>query len=1338
MQGARPFDFIFIDGLHTAEAVAADLQLSAKHLTASGIMALHDCIGFWGANVRAGVLEFIRQNPSYRFMHPPYAELWRSVGIVAKAGSKAIDRASFATPTSDGERTSGLRETFGALLATTFGPRDVLEVSVGAPLLKAVAAPRRVVGVRVLGGKGSPNLNAELDRILTQFDKLDEPVLFSGDLLDFAPTELIQNLLAAVAHRKGQLLLGVTPPGEAKVAGPESRPAAWLVDLARGHRFAAYGPPLLDLEPARYSLLPEMRELGRNSQLASSVVLAARGGFVDAKRRKLVELTPALAAEREQAELQRVHLASGYRRFFNESHAKSEMLSEQSLQLHRQIHDAQEAAQREKRWREENSESLGAQVSRLTDEYAKATVRLEEMGAELAARDAVVSDLTNKLNETTHEGGTFRSMLEALAEESRSREAALTELSRQLATALEAGQREKAWREEATASFDAQIERQTQLADQARERAVLLEGELARVAEELEELKRLLEVVRREKDAQEEAAASFETQLARQTEVLREAQHTIGPLELELTQSRTEAAELRQQLHTALEAGQREQAWRQEAAVAHQVQIAELTEQYRGAMAREAALRAQNEASNELARLESELRDEKEAKLRTLVEELVDSDREREAVRVAAETQYQQRLLEAEALQQQTAEARSILEAELARLDADRRAALVREASLVNQLRANEELAKFELEARAEREQRLWKNLQEVTDAQRREVATRAALEVAHQERLQAIEGDLLRVAIERDALREELGGQIDELTAALAAEQQNTVQQEALIADLRNELSYERMLRADIEATAQEGGTRISELSAKLNAMIEAAQATDADSREALERLVVRLSEIRQVSDDYLVQLVDVYHAMDSFESLVDSGEATLTHFEHSVLGLERAETQSATSHPEFGDGADVASTSAEIARLKSRWQNLLTRFERSTAAAAEHVLHLQQQNVAASADFASKSGELEARLAAAEERFETELADARAGFQIQLAQERADAEKRLAEADAAAKQHLADIETDAALRLAEFDAAFRRQHAESMEAGARTQRHLVESQAFLEDQLAELKGALEARTSEGRDVSARLAALSAQNADFTQRLIDVYQALDEIDAAVAEQLRMCNETEEQLLGKAEPVEEVDEGGEPPDHLLVLRQRSRVLSRKIARLLAASQSRFRDAEESSRSLQSHAVALEAQITGIRRSTSWRVMAPVRAAGKPLRVLRRRVGARLRGQELLKVKAELDSRLQPLGLECPVFDAHRYAEVYGDVPANGALRHYLSFGENEGRQPLRTFDAGFYYNMYPDVQAEQASALLHFLKFGVHEGRSPCVALHPLGALAAEKGMSPLEFFARS
>ncbi len=1224
-----PFDFVFIDGLHTSEAVAADLQLGAKHLAASGVMVLHDCVGFWGANVRAGVMEFIRRDPSYRFVHPPFSDLWRSVGIVARSGSKAIDRSQFAAPMTAEGYSDALRETFGALISTSFGQRDVLEVSVGDPLLKEVAPSGRHVSVRVLSMRGRHNLNAELDRILTQFDKLEAPVLFSADLLDFAPTELVQNLLAAVAHRKGALMFAVTPPGEAGVAGPESRPAGWLVDLARAYGFAAYAPPLLDLEPARYSLLPEMRELGRNSRLTSSIIVASRGGFVDAKRRKLSELTSALAAEREQTELQRVHLASGYRRFFGESQTKSDLLQEQSQQLHEQIHTALEAAQREKGWREENNELLTNQIDRLTKEYRSASERVQALAAEVAARDVAIAELTRKLNDTAQDGGQSRSLLDSLAAESRAREAALAELSTQLQTALEAGQREKGWREEAAAL--------------------------------------------------------------------------------------------------------------------HQVEVAKLLEQYRGVLARESALRAQNEASLELALLESELRAEKEARLRKMIDDLTAGHRERDADLSRA------------------IEVKAALEIELARVGEERRAAIVREASLQDQLRSHLELTRFELEARDERERSLWNNLQQLADAERRGAVIRAAVDAAALEaRAQQdaiIEGLRVELTEERalraasDAAGQESQARLDAIVEGLrvelaeeralraasdAAGQESQARLDAIVEGLRVELAEERALRAETEARAQEGRAIVSELSARLDTMMNTTQSEDAGTREELMRLAERLNEIRAESDDYLVRLVDVYHAMDSFDVLVSAGEASLSDFERDVLGMHAAQPDLPPARPETGEDLDAANTIAEIERLKARWRNVLSRLGRSVLAGADRVHQLEQQVEASRTDGISMLAALEARLTEAEQRLESELAVANATFQWQLAQERSEAEQRFAAADAAARQQLAAIETDAALRLAEFEAAFRRQHAESLEASAQTERELVESQAFLESQLAELRGVLETRSSEGQDVAARLSALSAQNAEFTQRLIDVYQALDEIDAAIIDQLRMCSETEAQLLGTPGDADPAAQDDDTQDHLILLRQRSRALSARIARLLMASESRFLTTEEVSLNLRSHASALETQVRAIRSSTSWRAMAPVRFAGKPVRVLRRRAGARMRGQELLKLKAELDNRLKPLGLTCPVFDAHGYAQRYGDVPAERALRHYLSFGENEGRSPLATFDPGFYYRMYPDVQTARASALLHFLKFGIHEGRSPCAALHPLGQLAAERGVSTLELFARS
>ena len=80
-----PFDLIFVDGLHYASAVAADLRLAAEALAPGGVILMHDCIGMWGTNVRAGIFRFLADRPEFRLSHPGFGELYRSIGSVFRA-----------------------------------------------------------------------------------------------------------------------------------------------------------------------------------------------------------------------------------------------------------------------------------------------------------------------------------------------------------------------------------------------------------------------------------------------------------------------------------------------------------------------------------------------------------------------------------------------------------------------------------------------------------------------------------------------------------------------------------------------------------------------------------------------------------------------------------------------------------------------------------------------------------------------------------------------------------------------------------------------------------------------------------------------------------------------------------------------------------------------------------------------------------------------------------------------------------------------------------------------------------------------------------------------------
>jgi hypothetical protein len=129
------------------------------------------------------------------------------------------------------------------------------------------------------------------------------------------------------------------------------------------------------------------------------------------------------------------------------------------------------------------------------------------------------------------------------------------------------------------------------------------------------------------------------------------------------------------------------------------------------------------------------------------------------------------------------------------------------------------------------------------------------------------------------------------------------------------------------------------------------------------------------------------------------------------------------------------------------------------------------------------------------------------------------------------------------------------------------------------------------------------------------------------------------------------------------------------------------------------------------------------------------------VRVKIRARKLVSLQAKLNRELCLTGLPgivAPVFDANRYAKLYGDVSIAKALQHYLAFGETEGRLPQSKFDPVFYRSLYPDVCADGGSALLHFLQFGLNEGRSPCSALHPLADLANDAGVSTLVYYAQA
>lgn len=455
-----PFDFVFIDGLHTPEAVDNDLALAASALTPDGMMVLHDCIGYWGASVRRGIMSFLRRHSEYDFEHAPFADVYRSIGIVSRRASGAKSRPA-------GSQAPELSRSVAAFARSAFGATPLIDVNFGRPW--PASSLGRIVAITLTAkasasGKPSPNLASAIA-------SATGAGIVAIDAADFASDAVLTGLFNAAKKTGQSIFMGVTPPGEPGVAGPFSRPLVTLLDLAEATGMSLFLFPFTQQEHARYALLPQPRELGLSSLFVSFVVASADPAFLDATGRAYVRLTPELAFDHEQASLQRVHAACAARRSLDlasdeqrkrlESNAALIEQLESSqvraaaidearqaaiIEFSKQTEAARDAADALRRDAAKQEKSLLAQIE------AERALRLREVGelrAQVAAlteavdqtqkiRFAAIEELTRQLNDQSAELERVRDRCtEADAEraELASLRVAMTEMSQRVHTA---------------------------------------------------------------------------------------------------------------------------------------------------------------------------------------------------------------------------------------------------------------------------------------------------------------------------------------------------------------------------------------------------------------------------------------------------------------------------------------------------------------------------------------------------------------------------------------------------------------------------------------------------------------------------------------------------------------------------------------------------------------------------------------------------------------------------------------------------------------------------------------------------------------------------------------
>ncbi|WP_333670440.1 glycosyltransferase [Elioraea tepidiphila] len=310
-----PFDLAFIDGLHYADVVAGDVALASRHVGPSGVVLMHDCVGMWGTNVRAGIGRFLADAPEWRLLHPPFADLYPSIGTLFRPATRADLAARLRDEPLLLPRVAALRTPLATAVVRHTGARRILELHAGAPVLAEAFGQLVDVDTLPLRHDGA---GAAFARI-AEADPAATLVVSAGGP-DTLADPAFAGLFTTLARAGMPALVLRTPPGEMGAACRFSRPlACWVTEAARAGLTLREWPPLV-LAPSTF-LYRDADRQERVSSALCNVVVAAPGAGVAAPLR-WAEALPAITPERaelvEQQDLLEVHYANAFRTLFAE------------------------------------------------------------------------------------------------------------------------------------------------------------------------------------------------------------------------------------------------------------------------------------------------------------------------------------------------------------------------------------------------------------------------------------------------------------------------------------------------------------------------------------------------------------------------------------------------------------------------------------------------------------------------------------------------------------------------------------------------------------------------------------------------------------------------------------------------------------------------------------------------------------------------------------------------------------------------------------------------------------------------------------------------------------
>jgi predicted O-methyltransferase YrrM/chaperonin cofactor prefoldin len=317
-----PFDLIFVDGLHFAAAVQSDLQLAASSLAPGGIILMHDCIGMWGTNVRAGIFRFLSANPEFRLVHPSFGELYRSIGAVFRASEHPEllkDLRNWTPPAN-----AAIRSIVSAALQH-LRPDSVHELRLGCVVEDPLLADSgcNSASVEILR---RPDAGWGIDEALEQAAACfaatsnGRRLLVSFGLIDQLDRHDLGRLLDWIREQDVLALIGFTPPGEVGVAGLNSYSFPQICKIATEAGLCISSVSSLDVDPLGFAFTRMHVDGFVGTSLCANTALLGSDLRMNEARHNapdyVIPVVGVTAEAFEQDNLLRVHYSQAFRSLF--------------------------------------------------------------------------------------------------------------------------------------------------------------------------------------------------------------------------------------------------------------------------------------------------------------------------------------------------------------------------------------------------------------------------------------------------------------------------------------------------------------------------------------------------------------------------------------------------------------------------------------------------------------------------------------------------------------------------------------------------------------------------------------------------------------------------------------------------------------------------------------------------------------------------------------------------------------------------------------------------------------------------------------------------------------